>query len=318
MSLTNETVTFGKYKGSTLGRVLRDRSYCSWLLEQDWFQNNYEYLYNRVKEYNPKVYFLNPDKGDPDDFIDSYLYFNLTPVDDLKIELSVGDKVCYEYYLRMVREIRGSIYQRMENEEENPYDIKAPTRWLKRFEEDCGIPRTDFKEFMEAYELPNIPYIIERIKEEGGIEYKGAQSYKIAKARSVAQEEWWEILLKEKYGEDLGTQFKYESCIFDMINISTKTIFECKLGLKDFDEAQHRKYRIALREYRIIYLVGTDGVIEMERKCIYTSNPNKYSVYLLQIPNMKNTSYLDDMIKDFEVIKVEDLSTLFGAIPVTE
>jgi hypothetical protein len=310
--LTNETITFGKYKGMTLGRVLRDRSYCKWLLEQEWFLTNYEWLYNRIKNYNPKTYFLNPNRGDPNDFIDSYVYFNLTPVEELKIELSTVDKTCYNYYLRMTREIRGRIYQRLENEEENPYDIKAPTSWLKRFERECGIPRNDFKEFMEAYELPNIPYVIERIKKEGGIEYKGAQSFKIAKARSEAQEKWWEEVLKEKYGEDLGTQFKYMNCIFDMINISTKTIFECKLGLKDFDEAQHNKYKVALKEYRIIYLIAKECVIEMERSCIYTTNPDKYQLYLLNVPTMKNPSYLDELIKEFDVVEIEDLSTLFG------
>lgn len=311
--LTNDTITFGKYKGSSLGRVLRDRSYCGWLLEQDWFQNNYEFLYNRVKEYNPKIYFLNPDKGgNSEDFIDSYIYFNLIPVDELKIGLSTEDKICYCYYLSLIREIRCRIYQRLENEEENPYDIKAPTSWLKRFEEECGMPRSEFKEFIDAYELPNIPYIIERVKEEGGIEYKGAQTYKIAKARSVAQEEWWEVILKDKYGENLGTQFKYENCCFDFLNISTKTIFECKLGLKDFDESQHTKYKIALREYRIIYLIGMDSVIDMENKSIYTNNPKKYYIYLTHIPNMKNPSYLDKLIHNFNVVEVNDIPSLFG------
>lgn len=312
MSLHQDSITFGKYKGTTLSRVLRDRSYCKWLLEQGWFSNNYEYLYNRVKEYDPRIYFLNPDQGDSNDFIDSYVYFNLTPIEDLKIQLTEPDTLCYNYYLRMIRELRGRIYQRLENEEENPFDIKAPTRWLKRFEEECGMPRTDFKEFIDAYELPNIPYIIERIKQEGGLEYKGARSFKIAKARSEAQEQWWEEILKEKYGEDLGAQFKYENCIFDFLNISTKTIFECKLGLKDFDESQHTKYKIALREYRIIYLIGKDCVIDMNRKSIYTNNEDKYKIYQLKISSMKEPSYLDNLIEDFEIICVEDLFTLFG------
>lgn len=310
--LTNETITFGKYKGSTLGRVLRDRSYCSWLLEQDWFQNNYEYLYNRVQKYNPKVYFLNPDQGDPEDFIDSYVYFNLTPVDELEIELSTGDKVCYEYYLRMIREIRGRIYQRLENEEENPYDIKAPTRWLKRFEQECGMPRNDFKEFMEAYELPNIPYIIERVKKEGGIEYKGAQSFNIAKDRSVAQEEWWEVILKEKYGEDLGTQFKYENCIFDMILISANIVFECKLGFKDMNENQYRKYRKALEKYRVIYIVGQDTIIMLEKGLIYTTNIDKCSVYLAQIPHKTHPSKFDELLVDFTVVEVDSFDEVLN------
>lgn len=41
--LTNETITFGKYKGAALALMMRDRSYCVWLLEQDWFKNSYEF-----------------------------------------------------------------------------------------------------------------------------------------------------------------------------------------------------------------------------------------------------------------------------------
>lgn len=310
--LSTESITFGKYKGTTLARVLRDRSYCKWLVEQEWFPISYEYLFNRVKEYDPRVYFLNLDVGNQEDFIDSYIYFNLTPINELKIELNSVDISCYEYYLRMISEIKDKIYQRLENEEENPYDIKAPTKWLKRFEVECAIPRNDFKDFISAYELPNIPYVIERIKKEGGIEYKGAQSFKIAKARSEAQEQWWEEILKNKYGEDLCIQFKYEKCIFDFLNISTKTIFECKLGLKDFDESQHNKYKISLKEYRIIYLISRDCVIDIEKKTVYTINSDKYGIYLHQIPMMKEPSYLDELIQNFDIVEIEDLSTLFG------
>ena len=309
MLLDQDTITFGKYKGSVLSRVLRDRNYCKWLVEQDWFKNNYEWLYNRVKEYNPTIYFFNTDKLELKDFISSYEYFNLTPVEQLKIELSSVDKTCYEYYLKVTLEIKERIYHRLENDEENPYDIKAPTNWLKRFELESGIPRSDFKEFMEAYDFPNITSIIERIKKEGGIEYKGAQSFKIAKSRSENQEKWWEQLLKSKYGEKIGSQFKYENCIFDFLNISTKTIFECKLGLKDFDEAQHIKYRLALKEYRIIYLISTDCVIDMERRCVYTTNPDKYQ---LSIPALKDNNWLCSLIETFDLIEIEDISTLFG------
>ena len=58
--LEQDSITFGKYKGSTLSRVLRDRKYCAWLLEEDWFKTNYEFLYNRIKEYNPRSYFISP------------------------------------------------------------------------------------------------------------------------------------------------------------------------------------------------------------------------------------------------------------------
>ena len=309
MLLNQDTITFGKYKGSVLARVLRDRNYCRWLVEQDWFKNNYEWLYNRVKDYNPSIYFIDSDKLESNDFISSYEYFNLIPIDDLKIDLTSVDRICYEYYLKITFEIKEKIYKRLENDDENPYDIKAPTNWLKRFELESGIPRTDFKEFMEAYDLPNITYIIERIKKEGGIIYKGAQSFKIAKSRSESQEKWWEQLLKSRYGEKLGSQFKYDNCIFDFLNISTKTIFECKLGLKDFDESQHIKYRLALKEYRIIYLISTDCVIDMERRCIYTTNTEKY---LLSIPALRDNNWLCSLIETFDLIEIEDLLTLFG------
>ena len=309
MLLDQDTITFGKYKGSILSRVLRDRNYCKWIIEQDWFKNNYEWLYNRVKDYNPAIYFINSEKLESKDFISSYEYFNLTPVENLKIDLTAVDKTCYEQNLKITLEIRERIYQRLETDDENPYDIKAPTNWLKRFERESGIPRTDCKEFMEAYDFPNITSIIERIKKEGGIEYKGAQSFKIAKSRSETQEKWWEQLLKSRYGEKLGSQFKYENCIFDFLNISTKTIFECKLGLKDFDEAQHIKYRLALKEYRIIYLISTDCVIDMERRCVYTTNPDNYQVL---IPTLRDNNWLCSLIEPFDLVEIEDFLTLFG------
>jgi hypothetical protein len=83
----------------------------------------------------------------------------------------------------------------------------------------------DFKEFIYAYELPNITTIIEEIKKYGGLEYKGSQSYKIAKKRSSDQEMFWEDILKVKYKDHLGTQFKYEDCIFDFIHIPSNKIF---------------------------------------------------------------------------------------------
>ena len=309
--LEKDSITFGKYKGSTLSRVFRDRDYCKWLLQQDWFKTNYEFLYNRINEYNPISYFITT-VNETKDFLEFYEYFNLTPADEIKLELSQIDKTCYEYYLLVLEEIKQKVHERLENDEENPYDIKAPTNWLKRFEKKYGIQRSDFKEFLEAHDLLNIPYIIERVKKEGGIKYKGAESFNIAKSRSIKQEIWWENLLKLKYGEDICSQFKYKKCIFDFINISTKTIFECKLGMKDFDEIQHAKYRIALNEYRIIYLISEDCVIEMEKRCIYTTNPDKYQNSLLSISSMKDPSWFYTLVQNFDVIEVDDLSTLFG------
>ena len=57
--LTTESITFGKYKGSTLGHMLKDRNYCKWLLEQDWFHTGYEYLFNRLMTITPPYISLN-------------------------------------------------------------------------------------------------------------------------------------------------------------------------------------------------------------------------------------------------------------------
>ena len=206
MILTTESITFGKYKGCTLGHILKDRQYCKWLLEQEWFQQGYEYLYNRIKDYKPKEYFIKPDLAESGDFLENYPFFNLYELDDINLPLSESEKTCYGYYRELVQQFKGQIYERLENDEPNPFDIKAPTKWLQQFEKVHGIPRADFKGFLDTYELLNLPYIIERIKKEGGLEYKGAQSFLIAKARSLEQENWWEKVLKDKYGEELGTQ----------------------------------------------------------------------------------------------------------------
>lgn len=309
--LTNESINFGKYKGKTLGYVLKDRKYCMWLKGEDWFQESHTYLYNRIIEYNPRPYFLSGSGGECKEFLSDYEFFNLKEVDEVELPLSDTEKSCYTFYLDMIEDLKSRIYARLEDEEENPYDIKAPVRWLKKFEKECGIPRIEFKEFLSAYDLINIPYIVERIKKEGGIEYKGAKSFLIAKERSLDQEKWWETLLKKKYGESLTVQYVFEKCIFDFLNIDTQTIFECKLGMKDFCEDQHRKYNIVLEKYRIIYLIGKDCVIDMERRKIFTTDPDKYEKYFIRV---SKPSYLDLLIveQEFETVKVEDLSVLFG------
>lgn len=315
-SLSENTITFGKYKNSTLETILKDRSYCSWLLQQDWFRNNYAYLYNRVKEYDPRVYFLKPYEGESESFLDHYMYFNMVPIEELKIVITNEEEICYAYYLKMIQEFKIKILERLDTD--NPYNIKAPSRWLKRFETETELKRETFKIFLASYGLPNIPYIVEAIKKEGGIEYKGAQSFNIAKKRSEDQEKYWENILKEKYGEDLGTQFKYEKCIFDFLNISTSTIFECKLGMKDFSEEQHKKYLITLDKYRIIYLIGYDCVVYIDMKEIYTIDKEKYDLYLIKIPFMKTPSQFDNIIKDFNVIEIKELSILFGTKQLRE
>ena len=310
--LCQETITFGKYKGGTISQVLKDRGYCDWLKDQEWFSDNYPYLFKRVKEYNPRTYFIRVENDDSNFFLDTYEFFNLIFPTGVKLPLSQCEITCYTYYRDQVEKLKQQVYDRMENEMSNIYDIKAPTGWLKCFEKIHGIPRIEFKKFISEYDLLNIPYIIERIKKEGGLEYKGARSFIIAKERSLVQEAWWENILKERYNDDISVQFKYKNCIFDMLNIKTNTIFECKLGLKDFDANQHTKYKTILNTYRIIYLISQDLVIDTQCETLYTTDVIKYEKYVDNICNLKNPSYLDTLISDFDIMKHDDLSTLFN------
>ena len=313
--LKSESITFGKYKDNTLHTLLKDRKYSEWLIKQDWFEKNYSYLYKSVSEYKPLHYFLKPLPklyGD-EEFVDTYKFFNLYLLKDLTLpyKLNEIEEICYNFYLDMIEILKNKIYERIENGDENIYDIKAPCKWLLTFEKQTSLIRTQFKEFINSYELPNIPYIVERIKKEGGIEYKGAKSFLIAKKRSEKQEAYWENILKKYYGDKLGIQFKFNKCIFDFINIDMNTIFECKLGLKDFDLSQYIKYKVALEKYRIIYIIGYDAVIYMEKGHIYTNNVEKYKIYTQNIKTSKNRSKFDEVIQYYEIIYIEDLSTLF-------
>ena len=315
-----DLITFGKYKDKNLSELLRDRKYCEWLLQkdQDWFKESYEYLYNRVKNYDPKIYFFNEEKDEDENDEklehEKYKYFNLTKPDDLKIKLSEKELFCYKFYLKMIDQLKIKINVNIAGgKEKNPYDIKAPSKWLKQLEDDgkdISISRDDFKEFLSCNELQNISFIIEDIKKMGGIEYKGAQSFNIGKKRSSEQELYWEGILKKKYDDQLGTQFKYEKCIFDFICIPNNTIFECKLGLKDFNEEQFDKYQITLDKYNIIFLIGQDCVINLDLETIYTNDMKKYILYQCNIPLLKNPSKFDEMIFDFDIHEVEDLSNV--------
>lgn len=306
-NLTIDTITFGKYKGQTLDKMLKDRTYCNWILKEEWFEKNYEYLYNRVLQYNPRSFFLKNNKEEDGPFIDNYTYFNLIPLEELKITLTETEKKCYKFYLDTIAELKKRILDRIESCKDNSFDIKAPIKWLQNFETLYDLKREIFKEFINSYDLPNIPYIIEDIKKEGGIQYKGAKSFLIAKENSEKQEKYWENILKRKYGEDIGVQYKFEKCIFDFINISSNTLYECKINLKDYNELQHKKYLITLNKYKIIYLISNDCIINLEKKILYTTNPTYYIVYLCNIPLLAKSTKLDELILDFSVVEVDDL-----------
>ena len=163
--------------------------------------------------------------------------------------------------------------------------------------------------FISSYDLPNITNIIEDIKKAGNIEYKGAKSFLIAKKNSEDQEMFWEYILKEKYGEQISSQFKYEKCIFDFINISSNMIYECKLGLKDFNEEQYNKYLLTLNKYKIIYLIELDCIIDVDSKIIYTlsSSFQKYLFYQINIHLLSKPSKFDELISEYDIVKIENL-----------
>jgi hypothetical protein len=308
--LTQDTVTFGKYKGHCLQDVLRDRDYCKWLIGQPWLQEQYEFIYNSIKEYDPTKYFFLP-CPDVGDFLNTYQYFHLQQ-DMTCLPLTDPEKTCYGYYLEMIDGFKTQILTKRDNGALNSYDIKAPTGWLKKFEETHAIPRTDFKEFIDAYDLPNLPYILERIALEGGKVYRGAQSFKIAKQRSLDQEAYWETILKEVYGEDVGFQFKYNTCIFDAIHIKSNILFEMKINIKDLNRKQYVRYTNALEKYQIIYLVSKDCIIDMQGRTIYTTDRDEYHVYKNDVACKKTQTEFDLLLLDFEIKEVDDLKSLFG------
>ena len=41
-NISEDSINFGKYKNLTIKELLKDRKYCKWLLEQDWFSQQYE------------------------------------------------------------------------------------------------------------------------------------------------------------------------------------------------------------------------------------------------------------------------------------
>jgi hypothetical protein len=320
--LNIDILTFGKYVNTHINDVLKDRKYCEWLLKQDWFENGYPYLHKKIISYEPLSYFLknfeyykknkNQSYIDVNDFFNNYHYFNLLPIEKISCILNDNEKICYIYYLQSIQELKKKIKVRQTNLDENIFDIKAPSKWLQKFEEnqnqEIKITREDFKNFLNSFELPNITSIVEDIKKQGNLEYKGSKSFLIAKKRSVEQEKYWEDILKEKFNEFINVQFKFENCFFDFINIVTNTIYECKLGLKDFNEEQYNKYLLLTKnKYNIIYLISHDCVINIENETIFTTNIKNYLLYQINIPLLNNPTFFDELIFDFKICEVEDL-----------
>lgn len=311
-SLDQDTITFGKYKDLSLSDMIRDRKYCIWLLKQDWFYEQYEYLYNRVKDHNPRICFVRKPhyeftNSSLEDFLNNYEYFDLCPLEELKIELSEKEKICYSFYLSNIQSLKQKIIDNI-GSTPNPCNIKAPTSWLKKFEEAHDISRDSFKEFLNAYDLPNIPYIVEDIKKMAGVDYKGAKSFIIVKKKSLEQENYWEDILKKHYGEDIGKQYKFRNCFFDFIRIKTNTIYECKLGLKDFNEDQHNKYLSTLGSFSVVYLIDRDCIVDLKDSLIYTTDVDKYEKYF---ETLNNPGKFQSLVRNFPIIEIRDVDEYF-------
>lgn len=312
MEIDKNLITFGKYNSKSIDDVLKDRSYCKWLLQQEFFKNNYEYLYNRVKEFDPKIFFFSPIELEGS-FIDTYKYFNLTPIDKLQISLTENELICYKYYLNMIYNFKQKIKDNIEQSKPNPYDIKAPVNWLNNFEKETKLSRDEFKKFINCYELNNLPYIIKDIKEQAGISYHGADIYNIVKERSLKQEAFWEKILKEKYGEDIGSQYKYDNSVFDFINISKKILYECKLNLKDFNIKQYDKYVKATKgTYEMIYLISDDCILNITKQVIYTKNVEKYKTEIVKLCSSNIAIEFVNTLLECMFIETESIVEIFN------
>ena len=102
----------------------------------------------------------------------------------------------------------------------------------------------------------------------------------------------------------------YNNCIFDYICISKSLIFECKLNIKDFNEKQYQKYK-SVTNYNIIYLIGTDCIINIYTESIYTTDYKKYLKYIKNIPNLSKPNFLDNIIKNFKIIEIQEIDNIY-------
>ena len=108
--------------------------------------------------------------------------------------------------------------------------------------------------------MKSIARIIEDVKKEGGIDYKGAKSFLIAKDNSLKQEEYWKIILKKYYGEQIGCQYKIDNCHFDfkaevITGLMSSSSHDILIPLDTdellmFDDANHRDVNaITIKKY---------------------------------------------------------------------
>ena len=302
--IEENTIQFGLYKNKPISLLLKDRQYCRWLLTQEFFKSC-QYQYKIVSDYDPLKFFID-DSLSINECLKSYKFFKLIHPNSLSIKLTNNETKCYEYYYYIINNIKTKSIQNFENKEDQIFDkVKTPTKYLKIFEEKYKINKKNFLEFIVSHDLPNVTKVIEEIKLLDNILYNGNKSFIIAKQKSVEQEDHWFKLLNAKYNDKISSQYKFNRCVFDFINITSNTIYECKLNMKDFKEDQFDKYNSILKDFDIVYLFNTDCIVVMKDKKIYTTCLEKYLFYQMNIPLSKKISNFDNLIKDYEIIEMK-------------
>ena len=74
-----------------------------------------------------------------------------------------------------------------------------------------------------------------------------------------------------------------------------------------FTEEQYNKYLLALKEYKIFYLISNDCLIDTNEKKIFTTDIRKYFLYQTNIPLLTKPSKFDEIILDYELVFVDNL-----------
>ena len=85
------------------------------------------------------------------------------------------------------------------------------------------------------------------------------------------------------------------------------TLLESCLELGYVNEEQFKKYKVATDFFNIVYLIGQESVIRLDRQKVYTTDIDKYIQYL---ENIKKTSKFVDIIRSFTIESIEYLSTV--------
>ena len=94
--LTQDLITYGKYKNKTINSLLKDRKYCLWLGKQEWLKKDYEYIYNKINEYKPLDFFIKKYEKQGN-FINDYTFFNLINPKDIKLPLNNTELLSYQF-----------------------------------------------------------------------------------------------------------------------------------------------------------------------------------------------------------------------------